>query len=109
MIIEMDEIISALKDIVREINPDALFVPKYGGEIIELIPNNEKSRIGGIFTYSEHVTLEFSQGFRMDLGPRFLEGNGKYRRHIKFRTLYEVKNKYAAKYIQNAISQFVIE
>ena len=42
MIIEMDEIISALKDIVREINPDVLFVPKYGGELIELIPNNEK-------------------------------------------------------------------
>ncbi len=60
--------------------------------------------IGGIFTYSAHVTLEFSQGFKMDLGPGFLEGNGKYRRHIKFRTLYEVKSKYAARYLQNAIS-----
>ena len=105
MIIEMDEINSALKDIVREINPDVLFVPKYGGELIELIPNNEKSRIGGIFTYSAHVTLEFSQGFKMDLGPGFLEGNGKYRRHIKFRTLNELKSKYAARYLQNAISQ----
>jgi hypothetical protein len=45
----------------------------------------------------------------MDLGPGFLEGSGKYRRHIKFRTLYEVKSKYAAKYLQNAISQSVIE
>ena len=61
---EMDEIIFALKETVRELNPGVLFVPKYGGELIELIPNNEKSRIGGIFTYSEHVTLEFSQGFR---------------------------------------------
>ena len=89
----MDEIIFTLKEIVRELNPDVLFVPKYGGELIELIPNNEKSRIGGIFTYSEHVTLEFSQGFRMDLGPGFLEGNGKYRRHIKFRTFVLFKEK----------------
>ena len=73
---EMGEIIFTLKEIVRELNPDVIFVPKYGGELIELIPNNEKSRIGGIFAYSDHVTLEFSQGFRMDLGAGFLEGNG---------------------------------
>ena len=100
----MDEIIFALKETVRELNPGVLFVPKYGGELIELIPNNEKSRIGGIFTYSAHVTLEFSRGFKMDLGSGFLEGNGKYRRHIKFRTLYDLKSKYAAIYLRNAIS-----
>ena len=69
---EMDEIIFALKETVRELNPGVLFVQKYGGELIELIPNNEKSRIGGIFTYSAHVTLEFSHGFKMDLGPCLL-------------------------------------
>ena len=40
--IDMDEIIFALKETVRELNPGVLFVPKYGGELIELIPNNEK-------------------------------------------------------------------
>ena len=75
--IDMDEIIFALKETVRELNPGVLFVPKYGGELVELIPNNEKSRIGGIFTYSAHVTLEFSQGFKMDLGPRFFGGKWK--------------------------------
>ena len=42
---EMDEIIFTLKEIVRELNPDVLWVPKYGGELSEHIPNNEKSRV----------------------------------------------------------------
>jgi hypothetical protein len=57
-----DAIEGAIKEIVEQIAPDVRFVPKYGGEVLAPYPDDDKKFVGGIFTYKDHVSLEFSQG-----------------------------------------------
>lgn len=60
----------------------------YGGILFSL-----KEDFGGIFVYKKHVSLEFSNGFKMKDPKRLLEGKGKFRRHLKFETITDIKNK----------------
>jgi len=76
-------IVDALEEMVVELAPDAHLRPMYGGTVIELEKGNPKSRIGGIYAYKDHVSLEFSNGARMVDPNGVLEGSGKLRRHVK--------------------------
>ena len=94
----MDKAISeaikgAIKELVEQIAPDVQFVPKYGGEVLAPYPDDDKTFVGGIFSYKDHVSLEFSKGASFDDPDGVLEGKGKNRRHLKFTAVDDVEGK----------------
>ncbi|WP_306259252.1 DUF1801 domain-containing protein [Pararhizobium sp. IMCC21322] len=101
---EFDAIESALKQIVEEIAPDAGYFSKYGGEVIVPDPDDDKHFVGGIFSYKEHVSLEFSEGASFNDPDGQLEGKGKNRRHLKFQALKDVEAKDARNFLKQAFA-----
>jgi Domain of unknown function (DU1801) len=49
--------------------------------------------IGGIFTYKNHASMEFSNGYLMKDELKKLEGEGKFRRHLKFESIDDIVTK----------------
>lgn len=96
---EKADILRALSEIVTDLMPDAVLVEKYGGLMIERVAGDPKSQCGGIFAYTAHVSLEFSQGAAMADPHGALEGNGKHRRHIKLHTPADVEAKHCRAYL----------
>ena len=74
---------------------------KYGG----LVFMREKDLIGGIFFYKEHASLEFSHGANLSDPYSVLEGKGKLRRHIKLKTLADIKERHVSHYIKEALER----
>ena len=98
------ELIEAnIKEAVNQIRPDVRYVPKYGGQVLVLDPNDDKKFVGGIFTYKDHVSLEFSEGAGFDDPNGHLEGKGKNRRHLKFRALEDVDTKDTKMFLKQAL------
>lgn len=56
----------------------------------------------GIFTYTKHVSLEFSEGAALPDPHGVLEGQGKGRRHIKLATVQDMAAKHVAGYLKHA-------
>ena len=92
------DLISTLRMMVLESYPKALEIFKYGGIIFNL-----EEDFSGIFVYKNHISLEFSKGYTMKDENRILEGGGKYRRHLKIRSLQDIKDKKVAHYVKQAI------
>ena len=100
---EAEAIIKAVKFIVGKIAPDARYIEKYGGEVIA--PNPEEDAfVGGIFTYKDHVNLEFSNGASFDDKNGHLEGKGKKRRHLKFEAEGDVMAKDTEHYLKQVLA-----
>ena len=57
---------------------------KYGGILFSI-----NDSFGGHYVSKQHVSFEFTYGYKLDT-ELALGGDGKYRRHLKFRTLDEV-------------------
>lgn len=53
----------------------------------------------GIFSYANHVSLEFSNGAALPDRHKVLEGDGKLRRHIKLTNMQDVKSKHVSDYL----------
>jgi hypothetical protein len=98
-----NEISDSIKEIVEQIAPDLRFLPKYGGEVLAPDPDNDKIFVGGIFSYKDHVSLEFSQGASFDDPDGRLEGKGNNRRHLKFVTVEDVVGKDAEGFLKQAL------
>ncbi|MGB1234930.1 MAG: DUF1801 domain-containing protein, partial [Planktomarina sp.] len=75
---------AAIKELVADIAPHARYLPKYGGHVIALDPDSDKTFVGGFFISANHVSLEFSEGASFDDPDNRLHGKGKKRRHLKF-------------------------
>ena len=107
---QMDE---QLKSMVRdaliehllERAPDVNLRSMYCGTVFELEQHNPKSRIGGVFAYANHVSLEFSHGASFEDPYELLEGTGKFRRHIKLRALSDICDKQCHHYLDLAIAR----
>jgi hypothetical protein len=97
-----DAIYGAIKEIVEHIAPDVRFAPKYGGEVLAHDPDDDKKFVGGIFTYKDYASLEFSEGASFDDPDGRLEGKGKNRRHLKFTLVEDVAAKGAAGFLKQA-------
>lgn len=82
------QILNKLREIVFENYPKVKERIMYGGIIFSL---NED--FSGVFVYKNHVSLEFSNGFLFDDPKSLLEGKGKFRRHLKLRSLNEIETK----------------
>lgn len=94
------EILSAIRVLFLEASDDLTEGIKYGGLVFE----RENRLIGGIFVYKNHLSIEFSEGATFQDAYKVLEGNGKYRRHIKCRTLSDVEEKHCTAYIVQAVA-----
>ncbi|MCW5321148.1 DUF1801 domain-containing protein [Verminephrobacter aporrectodeae subsp. tuberculatae] len=95
---EKHQVAVALRKEIKRLAKAAEERMMYGGVLYYL-----EESFCGIFSYKTHVTLEFSEGYRFDDRAGVLEGAGKYRRHIKFKQVPDVRDKHAAAYIEQAI------
>jgi hypothetical protein len=98
----MDEIIERLKGVILMVEPNVAFVKKYGGLIVESNPGQPKSHFCGIFAYTRHVSLEFTQGSHLEDPDQILEGSGKYRRHIKISRLTDITERRCEEFLRQA-------
>ena len=98
-----DIITFALKALVADIAPQVRFVPKYGGEVMCLEPSSDTRFVGGMFTYKDHVSLEFSQGNSLLDPASHLEGKGKLRRHLKLHSLEDIERKSAKDFLAQTL------
>lgn len=81
-------IMQKLREIVFKIYPKINERMMYGGIMFSV----EKD-YGGIFASKKHVSFEFTNGFSMNDPKKILEGTGKFRRHLKIKSMGDIKNK----------------
>lgn len=101
---ESADITAAIKEIVDQLDPQVRYVAKYGGEVLALDPDDDSQFVGGIFSYKDHVSLEFSEGASFDDPDGILEGKGKARRHLKFRSVADVEAQNAKAFLDQALA-----
>jgi len=82
------EVLEMLRKIVFEHYPEVEERMMYGGIIFSL-----KEDFGGVFVYKNHVSFEFSYGYKLNDPEHVLEGGGKYRRHLKLKSLNDIETK----------------
>lgn len=99
----MEEIIERLKAAILKVEPSAACLEKYGGLVFESFPGQPKSQFCGIFAHTNHVSLEFTHGARLNDPDRILEGSGKYRRHITIRRLSDITEKRCEAFLSQAV------
>ena len=90
-------IVQELRRIVRQSFPDVGERVMYGG-----IMFTAQKDWGGVFSYENHVSFEFSQGCRMTDPQKCLEGTGKTRRHLKMKHLSDIKEIDVAFFVEQA-------
>jgi len=93
------ELVSAIRQLFLQANTALLEGIKYGGLTFSLTDG----LVGGIYVYQQHISIEFSHGVTFKDPDCLLQGNGKYRRHLKIMTPTDINNKQAIYYIQQAV------
>ena len=91
--------------IIEEICPGAGRRPMYGGVVFERESGNHQTMVCGHFIYKRHVSLEFTNGYLLEDPDGVLEGNGKYRRHIKLTESSEITEKSVRAMLEQAFNQ----
>ena len=72
----------------------------YGG-IIFKIPGR---MFCALFLRKKHISIEFDLGFLLKDKNEFLEGTGKFRRHLKIKNKEEIKTKMVEKFIKECFN-----
>ena len=96
---EKSDMLIEIRQVIFDSFPKTNEKIMYGG--IVFFMNDEM--YGGLFVNKEHITLEFSKGFLMEDPNSHLEGKGKYRRHLKIRTLDNIVNKTVSFFVKQAV------
>ncbi len=91
-------ILERLREIVFDCYSETDERIMYGGIMFSL---NED--FGGLFVRKNHISFEFGKGFLMDDPNKNLEGKGKYRRHLKIRSIDDIDKKDVASFVKQAI------
>ena len=94
------QILIKLREIIFDNYPSIKERIMYGGIMFSLHKD-----IAGLFVYENHNSLEFSDGYKFEDPTYLLEGKGKFRRHLKLRSLNDIDKK-MAKFFVNQISSF---
>lgn len=91
-------IMRLLRKMVRKIAPHSEEKIMYGG-IIYSIPER---MFCGLFLRKYHISVEFDLGYLLKDENNYLEGKGKYRRHLKIHNKEEIIIKKAEKFIKES-------
>ena len=97
---EKHSILQACRKIVFATNPQTGERMMYGGIMFSI----EENDFGGIFASKKHVSFEFNNGYEMDDPNGFLEGSGKYRRHLKLKSIGDVRSKKVEFFVKQVMS-----
>lgn len=92
---EIHAIVQAALAMVRESAPPLTESIKYGG-----IMFSADEDCGGIFPSKNHVSFEFSRGYKMRDDDGVLLGAGKYRRHLKFRSVADIETQGTRRFVE---------
>lgn len=90
-------LVQQIRQAIYALAPDVSERVMYGGLIF-----SAPTPFCGVFAYSGHVSLEFSNGCELDDPHGVLEGKGKLRRHIKLRAAAEIAAKHLSEYLRQA-------
>ncbi len=96
---EKFDILNSMREIIFKTYPETDERIMYGGIMFSL--NNED--FGGLFVRKNHISFEFSKGFLMKDPNNFLEGSGKFRRHLKIRSADDIRNKDVSSFVEQAV------
>ena len=89
-----------MRKIAFDIHPNQDEIMMYGGIIFSI--NSE--HFSGLFLRKNHISFEFSNGFKMKDPNKKLEGKGKFRRHLKIKNYEDIKNKDVVFFVKQAIN-----
>lgn len=78
-------IANVLGNFMQSCMPDSSKVSKYGDTLFTLKPQEQEGQFCGVFIYSAHVQLSFSNGTQLKDERKLLKGSGKFRRNINFK------------------------
>ena len=95
---EQFNILQKLRKIVFNIYPKTDERMMYGGIMFSL-----KEDFGGVFVRKNHISFEFGKGFTMNDPDKLLEGTGKFRRHLKIKSLSDVRDKNVEYFVRQAV------
>ena len=95
---EQFNILQKLREIVFKILPKTNERMMYGGIMFAL-----ENDFGGVFVSKNHISFEFSNGFTFKDPDKLLEGKGKFRRHLKIKSLLDVNNKKVEYFVKQAV------
>ena len=95
---EQFNILQKLREIVFKAYPKTNERIMYGGIMFSL--NDD---FGGIFVRKNHVSFEFGNGFAMADPDKLLEGSGKFRRHLKIRSLSDIYDKKVSFFVKQSV------
>jgi hypothetical protein len=88
------EIVETVRASVKKTFKSSSEEVKYGGILF-----SSGVQFCGVFAYKEHVSVEFGSGAKIEDDIGHLEGSGKGRRHLKIKSVAEVKSKKLAEYL----------
>jgi hypothetical protein len=91
------EIVEAVRALVKKTFKSTSEEVKYGGILF-----TSGVHFCGVFAYKEHVSVEFGSGAKIKDDIGHLEGSGKGRRHLKLKSVGEIKSKQLAEYLSLA-------
>ena len=92
------KILQKLREIVFEVYPKTNERIMYGGIMFSLDDD-----FGGIFVRKIHISFEFGNGFAMDDPDKLLEGAGKFRRHLKIKSLSDIDDKRVPFFVKQSV------
>ncbi|MDW5318388.1 DUF1801 domain-containing protein [Rhizobium sp. PL01] len=87
-------LVEVLRQIALDAGPSVAEEIKYGGILFA-----GGKGFCGVFSYTNHVTLEFSDGASLPDPHHLLEGKGKGRRHLKLVSVGDIEVKRVRDYI----------
>jgi hypothetical protein len=96
----VQEVRALVRDLVNTVSEEV----KYGGILF-----SSDVLFAGVFAYKDHVTVEFGQGAKIQDTFGFLEGSGKFRRHIKLKLSSDIEDRRLADYVRLALEVEVNE
>ncbi len=95
---EKFNMLQILREIVFSNYPKTDERMMYGGIMFSL-----EDDFGGLFLRKNHISFEFINGFSMNDPKKLLEGTGKFRRHLKIRSLADIKDKEVEFFVKQAV------
>ena len=95
---EKGKLLRKMRDLIFKNFPEVNEKFMYGG-IMFYIDNP----FCGLFVYKKHISLEFSNGAEFTDPDKLLEGNGKFRRHLKVSSPEDIEAKKVSYYVKQAL------